>query len=128
MTMLTKNFSVAEFATRDGTPVPPDKIALVRRLAENLQKLRDFYDRPVVITSGVRHLEYNRSVGSSDGSRHVVGDAADFRIAGLDPGEIAATIEGLIRCGAMEGGGLGIYDTHVHYDLGGAWRRWDERS
>ena len=108
--------------------MPPDRIDLVRRLAKNLQKLRDFYDRPVVITSGYRHREYNRRVGASDGSRHVVGDAADLRIAGVDPGEIAATIEGLIRCGAMEPMGIGIYDSHVHADLGPPHRRWDERS
>lgn len=124
---LTQNFVLAEFATRDGTPVPPDRVELVRRLAKNLQVLRDFYARPITVTSGYRHAEYNRRVGSSDGSRHVVGDAADFRVAGVDPGDVAETVEGLIRCGAMEPGGLGIYRGHVHYDLGGPRRRWDQR-
>ncbi|MGL4763829.1 MAG: D-Ala-D-Ala carboxypeptidase family metallohydrolase [Aeromonas sp.] len=53
--------------------------------AELLMVLDDVREKfgPVVITSAHRCLQHNRSIGSSDGSQHVRGCAADFRVSDL---------------------------------------------
>ena len=34
----------------------------------------------------------------------------------------------LIKAGVIYNGGVGLYDTFVHYDIGGQGRRWDYRK
>ena len=121
---LTANFSLSEFATKDGTQVPAELLPNVQRLANNLQNLRDYLKRPVVVTSGYRHLEYNRGVGSTDTSQHVQATAADIRVATIPPEEVAEAIEHLVSIGRMEEGGLGRYDSFTHYDVRGERARW----
>ena len=47
---LSANFTVAEFACKDGS----DPVFVDSSLAALLQKIRDHFGRPVVITSGYR--------------------------------------------------------------------------
>ena len=50
----------------------------------NLQKIRDHYDRPMIVTSGLRcQYDNNRSAGSIKNSLHLVGRACDFYMAGV---------------------------------------------
>jgi uncharacterized protein YcbK (DUF882 family) len=122
---LTKNFSISEFYCNDGAEIPEDYYGNVQELADNLQVLRDFLGVPISINSGYRHPEYNKSVGGSKKSQHLTASAADIRTVAYSPKEIAMIIEGLIRIGAMKQGGLGLYDTFVHYDIRGSRSRWN---
>ena len=54
-----------------------------------------------------------------------MGKAADISIKGLSSLEVYKTIERLIENGDMLQGGLGLYDTFVHYDIRGERARWD---
>lgn len=54
-------------------------------LAGNLQVIRDFLGKPVVISSGYRPLAKNASVGGSKTSQHLHGEAWDFTVKGLNP-------------------------------------------
>ena len=121
---MTKNFHIKEFACKDGTQVPLDLKHNVVRLAVNLQKLRDYLGVPIIINSAYRHLDYNRSIGSSDGSMHVQAKAADIRTKEHTPKQIYDAILHLIKEGIMEEGGLGLYNTFVHYDVRGKKARW----
>lgn len=54
-----------------------------------LQKVRDHFGKPVIVTSGLRCKTYNASLeGSSKNSAHKVGKAADIYIKGVAPSEI----------------------------------------
>ena len=125
---LTKNFKLEEFACKDGTPVPNILFANVTELANNLQIIREALGKPVHINSAYRTVEYNKKVGGVSNSQHVIGRAADIHVNGLTPKEVHAVIEGLIKQGKVKQGGLGLYDTFVHYDTRGVNKRWDFRT
>lgn len=59
------------------------------RLIIYLDELRRYFDKPVIITSGIRCKKYNSSlVGSSPVSAHLRGSAADVYIQGVNPKDI----------------------------------------
>lgn len=122
----TKNFTLSEFACNDGTPVPKEYIPNAQELATNLQVLRDHYNKPIVITSAYRHPEYNKSVGGKENSQHLFAKAADIRIEGVSPVDLAEQIETFIAQGKMKQGGIGVYTSQnfVHYDIRGTRARW----
>lgn len=45
-----------------------------------LQPIRDHFNSPVIITSGLRVFDLNRKIGGSENSQHLLGEAADFYI------------------------------------------------
>lgn len=120
---LTTNFSLNEFNKRNYN-VPTDVLRNLLELAKNLQVLRDEVKKPIKITSGYRPAELNAKVGGATKSRHITGEAADFKIEGYTPKQVSAIIEKLIAEGKMKQGGLGTYSTWVHYDVRGTAARW----
>ena len=94
---LTSNFSLEELSHTDhrefdNTP-PSDVIDNLKRLAMILEQVRSLFNgSPVIINSAYRSLEVNRAVGSSDGSQHRLGCAADIRIPGQTPDMVVKTI------------------------------------
>ena len=124
---LEKNFSLHEFKCKDGTEVPEDLMDNVKLLAENLQVLRDHIQKPIIVISGYRTLEYNTKINGAKRSLHLVAKAGDIVVPGLTSLEIKNTILQLIKEGKMKEGGVGIYSTFVHYDVRGWPARWDRR-
>jgi uncharacterized protein YcbK (DUF882 family) len=120
---LTTNFSLNEFNKRNYN-VPTDVLRNLIELAKNLQVLRDEVKKPIKITSGYRPAEHNAKIGGATKSRHITGQAADLKIEGYTPKQVAAIIEKLIASGKMKQGGLGIYSTWIHYDCRGTAARW----
>lgn len=121
---LTKNFDSNEFRCHDGTPIPVELMPNVRRVAENLQILRDYLDEPIFVHSGHRTPVYNAKVGGKKKSKHLTGEAADITVKSKTPKQLAAIIEKLIVQGKMKQGGIGIYPGFVHYDTRGTRARW----
>ena len=125
---LTKNFKLQEWSckTTPKTGVPWDLVPNVQRCADNLQMLRDHIAKPIVIISGWRSPLYNEKIGGAKKSQHMTGKAADIRVAGMTPDDVAEQIELLISRGKMEQGGIGIYpgSNFVHYDCRGLKARW----
>lgn len=76
-----KHFQKSEFRCPcgkcNGYPVQPNA-----RLARKLDAIRDYYDKPIQITSGVRCSYQNKKVGGVSNSVHLKGGAADFYISG----------------------------------------------
>lgn len=120
---LTTNFDLSEFNKHNFT-ISDTVFQNIFNLAKNLQVLRDEVKKPIKITSGYRSPEHNAKVKGVKSSRHITGEAADLKIAGMTPKEVAAVIEKLIAAGKMEEGGLGIYKTWIHYDTRGKKARW----
>ena len=126
---LTENFKSEEFQCNDGSQMPPHVFKNVVRLSIALQVVRDCIGGyPINITSAYRSLEYNNRIGSKNTSQHVLGKAADLQVKELMPIELYETIEALIDLEYIPEGGLGIYDTFVHYDIRGYKARWDNRK
>lgn len=125
---LTRNFNLVEFRCKDGAPVPDKYLCNVRVLATNLQVIRAKIGQPLVIVSGYRTPEHNRTCGGATNSYHLSAQAADIRCAGLPPVELQDAILDLIDGGYIHDGGLGLYDTFVHYDIRAVPYRWDERK
>lgn len=116
-TKLSANFKVREFACNDGS----DPIFISSELVEVLQKIRDHFGKPVNINSGFRTASYNKKVGGATYSQHLYGTAADIRISGVSPKNIAAYAETLLP----NKGGIGIYKDFVHIDVREVKSRWN---
>ena len=125
---LTTNFTQWEFRSKDGAPMPKDVLDNVRELACNLQALRDFLGEPIRINSAYRSEAHNKAIGGVKTSQHILGKAADIKVKDLETKDLYLIIESLIEAGDMKEGGLGLYNTFVHYDIRGTKARWDNRT
>ena len=105
---LAENFRSKEFDCRGVgccTETPIDE-----KLVEYLQKIRDHFQKPVVLTA-YRCKKHNAEVpNAAPNSRHTYGQAADFHIDGVPCTEIAKCAESI---GVK---GIGLYDDFVHID------------
>jgi uncharacterized protein YcbK (DUF882 family) len=124
MAKLTNNFSLQEFNSKCGRDIPNNVLPNIIQLAKNLQVLRDAVGKSISITSGYRSPQHNKKIGGAKDSQHVKGMAADIKVAGMTPKEVALVIDGLIESGKMKQGGIGIYASWVHYDIRGTKARW----
>lgn len=122
---LTKNFHVSEFACKDGSPVPPELIPNVKKLAEQLQVIRDTVGEPLYISSSYRTPSHNKAVGGAKNSQHLQAKAADISTKGKSPKQLARVIEKLIAEGKISIKGVGVYPGFVHIDIrSGKAARW----
>lgn len=112
---VSKNFKLREFQCKDGNY----EVRLDSQLLEKLQALRDRIDRPIIINSGYRTKSYNKLVGGSPNSQHLLGRAADISVATMNPREIAIIAE------EIGFGGIGVYNTFVHVDVRNGRARWN---
>ena len=76
-----------------------------------LQPLRDHFGAPVTILSGYRPAALNRKVKGADNSAHLYGYAADIRVAGKTPLEVASWIAENIKDFDQV---INEYDSWVH--------------
>jgi hypothetical protein len=117
---ITPNFYEYEFACKDGTPYPVEWFEeRLRPLCETLEVIREAAgNRAIRVTSGYRTLAYNRSIGSSDGSQHVQGRAADIQHPVLTAGALHTLVMKLYKAGKLPHlGGVGQYITFTHVDV-----------
>ena len=113
---LSPHFKVREFACHDGS----DTVFVSPALVEVLEKIRVHFGKAVVISSGYRTESHNAKNGGAAYSRHKYGLAADIRISGVSPADVAAYAETLL--GAS--GGIGIYREFCHVDMRREKSRW----
>lgn len=119
MNQITKNFHRKEFDCKDGTEVPKIYKNNVIKVAANLQVIRDFFDKPIIINSAYRTLAHNNKVKGSPTSQHLTAKAVDIRINGITPVTLYHLLEWLIYTKKIDEGGLLLYNTFVHYDIRG---------
>lgn len=114
---LTKNFSSEEFDCKCGCDMPEDVLENVKLLATQLQKIRDYYNRSVDITSGYRCESHNQIIGGVSNSQHLYGKAADIVVKDTEPFEVQDDISYMIKTCGLDIGGLGKYDNFTHVDI-----------
>jgi uncharacterized protein YcbK (DUF882 family) len=121
---LTKDFNRSEFDCNDGSVMPKEVLLNIQKLANQLQVLRDCLGVPITVNSGYRSQSYNKKIGGTLNSQHILGKAADITAKGYTPAQVNARIEELIKSRDMLQGGLGSYSTFSHYDIRKTRARW----
>jgi hypothetical protein len=106
-TRLSANFVAGEFACKCGQC---KTILVDSELVNRLQQIRDHFGKSVNVNSGYRCKAHNESprVGGHPDSHHVRGQAADIRVEGILPAEVAKYAENI---GIQR---IGLYDNFVH--------------
>ena len=125
---LTKNFNKSEFESKDGSDMPNEVFYNIQKVSNQLQFLRDYLGRSIVVNSAYRSPEHNAAIGGVKNSQHVLGKASDIVVNGLSTTEVYNAIEELINKGDMLQGGLGLYNSFVHYDIRGTKARWNNTT
>lgn len=89
-------FSWAEMTTTsqaaDNTPPPEAQARLIALCAAVLDPLRDALGRSVSVNSAYRSAAVNKAIGGSTTSQHMLGEAADIRVDGMTPQQLATFI------------------------------------
>lgn len=135
---LSEHFALGEFACHDGS----DLVLVSEDLVKLLEKIRAWArtvvspDAVVIITSGYRTTSYNAAVKGKSNSRHILGEAADFKIAYgpkgslgkymkfVEPKRIAKALDNGEVTGAAFIGGMGLYRSWLHVDVRSSNTRW----
>lgn len=104
-----QHFKVKEFACKDGSQV----VFIEDYLVSILDILRNKIGKPVIITSGYRTPEWNAKAGGAKYSYHMRGMAADIRVNGMTPKQVANMLNGIVpdECGII------VYKSWVHFDV-----------
>lgn len=119
------------------TRVPVSMQKKSKRHLHNCQVIRDYistkYKKQIslTITSGYRTTHYNDvylpSIGikTAKGSYHKQAIATDLKNREITSQQLAEDIIFLMDLGVIDKGGVGLYDTFVHYDSRGFFVKWD---
>jgi uncharacterized protein YcbK (DUF882 family) len=119
----THNFTWGEFFTtrhdqealrREFLALPAPEQEKIRTnliaLANRIQMIRDFYAKPITITSGWRSQRVNAAVGGARNSYHLCGMAADIVVQEVAPGTLQQRYTNW-------SGGLGLNPSFTHLDI-----------
>lgn len=104
-----------EDATKNLSRLPTTDLEVqnIIKLARHMDKACDFLDiEGAIVTSWLRPLNINRSVGGATQSRHVQGDGIDFLVLGQHPYDTYARLDQWHG----SAGGLGKSSQFVHLD------------
>ena len=89
-----------------------ESLGLCKDLMYKLDRAREFFGHPLIITSGYRSPERNEDAGGVKNSSHTTGQAVDLRCADV---EMQKKL-----CWALGAAGfrrIGVYSGHVHADV-----------
>lgn len=114
---ITEHFKLKEFACKN-----TEAIIISEKLCDILEAIRAHFEKPVIITSGYRTPEHNAKIGGAVKSQHMLGLAADIKIQGVKPADIASYARTLMPTY----GGIGIYSTFTHIDVRDKISNWKE--
>lgn len=90
------HFQKSEFACKCGCGYD----AINYNLVSLLEDIRaHFGENPLIVTSGCRCATHNANVGGVQGSRHVLGKAADFYINGINKNSVLNYCQALVNEG-----------------------------
>lgn len=111
--MISKNFKRKEFACKCGCGLGLKDGDINFELIEVVQDVRDTFDKPVVINSGLRCEKHNKRVGGAPKSQHLIGTAADIRVQGVEPIEVYR----YLTAKYPKKFGIGNYKNFTHIDV-----------
>lgn len=91
-----KHFKREEFRCKcggkycEGFPKEPQK-----KLVATADRVREYFGKPVIVSSGVRCDKHNANVGGVTNSRHRLGKAMDFCVKGKTSSQVLAYVQKL---------------------------------
>lgn len=109
-------FKREEFACKCGCGFDTVDVDTLRVLEE----VREYFEQPVIITSGCRCHSYNQKVGGQLRSQHVYGRAADIVVKNVAPLLVYSHLDSVYK----DQYGLGKYDDFTHIDTRSYKARW----
>ena len=114
MDQVSRNFRYSEFGD---SLSDSDRIKIRWLVFGVLQRVRDYFGKPVKITSWKRDKDKNAAVGGSSTSQHPNGEAVDFIVEGISARAVYDYIDMVIK---WPYGQLFYYPDkgHVHVGLG----------
>ena len=121
---LSKNFSLSEFKCKGKDcncgEMPNDVLDNIKIVAEMLQIVRNRLNKAITINSGYR-CEYHNDVvvKGSKNSQHKLGKASDIVVDGMSPNKVFSILNKMMLDEEIKLGGLGLYNTFVHFDIRG---------
>lgn len=65
------------------------------KLIRTADRVRAYFGKPAIVSSGVRCEKHNKAVGGVANSRHLLGKAMDFRVKGLPAASVLAYVQSL---------------------------------
>ena len=114
---LSTHFKRGEFSCHCGCG--KDEISM--KLIELLEEIRDFFGKPISITSGFRCEAHNKAVGGAPKSQHCQGIAADIKVQDIPASQVYRRLEDHF---GKRIGGMGSYPNWVHVDVRDGHARW----
>ena len=119
MSQISKHFKRYEFECQCGCGANAADIELVGVL----EKVREHFGEPIVITSANRCESHNTKVGGAVGSKHKQSIAVDFKVQDCSQDEVADYLE----ANYPDKYGIGRYNGRTHLDVRASKARWDKR-
>lgn len=92
-----------------------ESLGLTKDLMFKLERAREFFGHPIIITSGYRDPEKNESAGGVKDSAHTTGQAVDIR---CHDAELKYKLAWALGCAGFRR--IGVYDKHIHVDTDSA--------
>lgn len=79
---ITKNFTMEEILVHQTETIEltPKQWAKVQKHWDLIQQFREWYNKPITVTSGIRGPIYNKNCGGISSSNHLTGTACDLSI------------------------------------------------
>lgn len=106
---LTKNFTSTELQCPCCGVCDMDGVFLAE-----LQRLRDVIGRPFIISSGYRCEKHNKALSGAKNSKHLTGEAVDIYTSDWSSKDLHDLID---EISSNLASGLGLYPSHIHFDL-----------
>jgi hypothetical protein len=92
----------------------------IKSVAENIQTIRNYYNKPLTVTSWFRTPEHNTLQGGSSQSQHLTGSAIDVRLLkGISHNDMEE-----LALGFTKFKGFGYGRTFMHFDIRKTYARW----
>lgn len=117
---LSINFNREEFECKCGCGFNAADYELV----QVLEQVREFFDEPIIITSGCRCDDHNRKIGGAYESKHKLGIACDFKVRNIEPERVYILLDHEYPTKY----GLGLYNSWVHLDVRKDMARWNKTN
>ena len=111
---LSPHFESWEFRCPDCGELVLDEV-----LIDTLEEFRRVIGCPITIISGYRCPKHNIAVGGAEHSYHLLGQAADIRVANID------RAKHFVR---QYFDGVGFYNNHIHVDVRNRFAFWDKQT
>ena len=116
MQKVSENFNREEFACKCGCGFNTVDIELLGIL----EKAREHFNSPIIITNSCRCYKHNKEVGGSRYSKHLLGQAADIVVEGVEPYKVYKYFNKTYP----KTYGVGDYETFTHIDRREEKARW----